>query len=476
MAVSTNDRALISHAFEVVKHDVPLVTHPIAEREKMEYFVAFDGTMNDRTRIPAGEKETIVAALATRLGAHYYPGPGMQDPTYRNVLDGMIGYSSPRIADAAATDFLDQARTWNREHEDAEIRVVVTGFSRGAAIARHFMNLVDAAAARDPLLDGRVYFYAILFDTVSTGQFDSLQLSAPPSVDYLVHFVARDEPRFLFKPVVDDEPEIVTRTYSMNGAPIPNRINLVLLPGAHSDVGGSYSDGLGQLYRQLTEQLLYQMGLIEVNCWDMSSETIFAGKHDSRGVLDRLLGAPPPNSAHTVPRVLLPVEFPNPELQRAQENASRLQEMVVANAGRGVSTRTHWNETILPRLTLMRKGESLSVLDWEPFQYIDGSSFKYETVGNVRRLRYRFLPPHQDRASTLVIPDPVWDRLPESEKAVLSFGILRRGATERLATFVDDVFVEALVSNTPRPTTLKKADNNCGIKVKSESDVAPDDA
>lgn len=440
----------------------------------MEYFVAFDGTMNDRTRIPAGEKETIVAALARQIGARYYPGPGMQDPTYRNLLDGMIGYSSPRIAEAAATDFLDQARAWTSAHKDAEIRVVVTGFSRGAAIARHFMNLVDAAAARDPLLDGRVYFYAILFDTVSTGQFDTLQLSAPPSVDYLVHFMARDEPRFLFKPVVDDEPEILTRTFSIHGAPIPDRINLVLLPGAHSDVGGSYSDGLGQLYRQLTEQLLHQMGLIDVNCWDISSETILAGKHDSRGVLDRILGAPPPNSAHTVPRVLLPVKYPNPGVQRAQENASRLQEMVVANAERGVSTRTHWNETLLPRLTLMRQGQTLSVLDWEPFQYIDGSSFRYETAGNVRRLRYRFLPPHQDRVSTLVISDSVWDRLPENEKAVLSFGILARGATQELATFVDDLFVSALPSNTPRTAAIKKADNHCGINVKSQADAPSD--
>lgn len=458
MPVSANDRMLIEQAFETTRMNVPLITHPIAERRVFQYVVGFDGTMNDRLRVPVGEKETIVASLMTKLGGTYYPGPGMQHPRYRNVIDGMIGYSSANIAETAAVAFLAQAQRWIETAPDGEVRVVVTGFSRGAAIARHFMNLVDSAADKSPALRRRVYFYVLLFDTVSTGQLDSLELALPASVDYFVHLVARDEPRFLFEPVVDSKPKILTKVFKLGGIPIPERINMIWLPGAHSDIGASYMGGIGSIYRQLVEQLLYEMGLSTQNCWETLFDHALAGKHDSRGLFDRFTGTPPPNSAATVLRSQIEVPFTNPGIERADENAKRLSEMLRANVERGLSISRFSNEISPPRFTLHRRGESISVVDWEPSEYIDGSSFEFDHADGVKRLTYRFLPPYQNSISTLVLSGPIWDHLPEDRPAVLSYSILSQDKLRRIVAFVDDVQVSSVVSTS----------NDVGIGPKSE--------
>lgn len=454
VAVSANDNVLIEQALRSISIDVPLVTHPIAGREIHNYVVSFDGTMNDRKRVPDGERETIVASIASRLGGDYYPGPGMQNPKYRNFIDGMFGYTSSEIAENAANKLLNKARIWLDSNRDGEIRILVAGFSRGAAIARNFMNIVDAATEKDSRLRNHVYFYALLYDTVSTGQFDSLKLSFPPSVDYAVHLVARDEPRFLFRPVVDAGPETLSKVFNVGGSPIPERINLLILPGAHSDIGGVYVQGVSYLYQQLTEQLLYQMGLIEQNCWERADKVIRAGKHDSRGPLDRIAGAAPPNSDATVARTFLSVSFPNQSAERVAENAARLREMSLANAERGAMIQIFQDVLSLPRLTLLRKGQLVTVLDWKPIEYIDGSSFSFSNIKNMRRITYHFLPPYEGKVSTILLSDPIWNRLPEGKPAVLSYSLLKHGPDEELVAFVDDVVASSIVGTmTSTPVT-----------------------
>ncbi|MRW85827.1 hypothetical protein GJ698_17260 [Pseudoduganella sp. FT26W] len=465
--ISANDRELIQHAFATVQSDVPFIRHPVDGRPVHQLIIGFDGTMNDRERIPSDEKPTIVADMMTRLGGQYFPGPGMQNPHYRNLLDGMFGYSSADIAQLASEQALAQSRQWMSLHPDGEIRIVVTGFSRGAAIARHFMNLLTAAADQDAQLRHKVYFYAILFDTVSTGQLDKLDLTLPTSVDYMVHFVARDESRYLFKPVIDEEPDITTRVYHLGGPIAPPRVNRIVLPGSHSDVGRAYGKGIGMLYQQLTEQLLYQMGLIRQNCWDGTDEALLAGKHDSRGLLERVTGVAPPNSSGFTERQMISKQYPNPSMERSGEIDSRLIAMSLANAERGVNMQSYSQQLVPLNLVVRREGGKLSVLDWNQREYIDSASFSFSDKDGVRLLRYNFLPPYQEGGSTLLLNSQIWDRLPENQAAVLSYSFLTHEDEEETIVFVNDVIVASFPQHRAgaRQTSHERS---CGVNANGE--------
>jgi hypothetical protein len=148
-------------------------------------------------------------------------------------------------------------KVFGQENPDCVIRALeldVFGFSRGAAAARHFINevLKQEKGDLEPILRQRkvplapefswrnncvkIKFVG-LFDTVAAvGSIKDLgnvrdatnrrvNLYLPPgSVEQLVHLVARDELR---------------RNFALNSvAPHWNRE--ILVPGAHSDIGGGY--------------------------------------------------------------------------------------------------------------------------------------------------------------------------------------------------------------------------------------------
>jgi hypothetical protein len=466
LPVTTDDRELISAAQAFVNGPVPQITHELDGRHSKLFKVAFDGTMNDRTRVPSSERETVVASIARRIDARYFPGPGMQNPYFINLADGAFGYSSASIAERAEEEFFAQANAWLEEERDTEVRIFVTGFSRGAAIARHFMNLV----ARDwpQRMQGRPtppHFYAMLFDTVSTGQTDSLALSLPPSLDYLVHFVAKDEPRFLFAPVFDrevaDDPDRITKTFNLWGPVPPQRVNLIQLPGAHSDVGSAYDRGIAVLYRSLSEQLLYEMGLLEQNCWESSEDVYTAGKHDSRGLLDRLIGAPAANSARSKPRDYLAITFRAPGLHESAELNDRLATMARANYERGVGTARIRNERHYPAFEVVRTGDALRILHFEPADLIDKSSIEFRIRDGQRRLTYRFIPPYDAGGSSLLFSDPIWKLLPEGRAAKVSYSAVRRKDGIHLASYVDNVLATSAKINEEESSAITDVRHGC---------------
>jgi len=252
---------------------IPLITHEIGGRPVQIYGVAFDGAMNDKEYTPDNMRESLAAhiheQIKEQIEARYYHGPGTQNGL-RGLYDAATGDSSSDIAQKAKRCFLKLAEQWLKEEPNTEIRVFVTGFSRGAAIARHFMNLVEQDWQDKKYPASTLYFYAMLFDTVATGQKETLQLSLPASLDYLIHIVALDESRTLFRHTIDEE-YIDLSSPGVAHSPIKqfpvSRINLVELPGSHSDIGTTYPTGIGGVYRDLAEQILYEMGLMQKHAW-----------------------------------------------------------------------------------------------------------------------------------------------------------------------------------------------------------------
>jgi hypothetical protein len=286
----------------------------------------FDGTLNDESRVPHDERATMVGYIHRRVtDMRYYPGVGMQDQIVDNI-DLITGTSMLATAEIAREDFISCAKPFMEANPNGEIRVFVTGFSRGAATARHFMHIVGQTwnrqfANSQTSAGASLRFYAILFDTVATGQRSNPQfhLELTPNLNYLVHFVARDEPRPQYKAEVD-----VPLFDDLWGA-YPARVNTIYLPGAHSDIGASYPMGIGDDYQQLTGYVLSMLGLISDRCFINPVDSMSVGKHDSRGRLHLIgnVAAPDSDASRQRPHYLLP-QIPLSEAQAADIRASNL--------------------------------------------------------------------------------------------------------------------------------------------------------
>ncbi len=215
------------------------------------------------------------------------------------MIDAATGYSS-RDSAMRALKKLETFAT--SQPPNTKLRVVATGFSRGAATARHFLNLVYKSSVSGILRDliPETWSYAILFDTVAAGQGDTLNLALPANVVLAIHYVAQNEGRPLFAPVLDRDLDF-ERVALLEGLDPPRRIWEIPVPGAHSDLGDSYLRGAGPLVTAYAQGVITSMGLRtpkQINlCSTEHSKTsvgpcrmIDEGLHDSRGIIDKLWG------------------------------------------------------------------------------------------------------------------------------------------------------------------------------------------
>ena len=122
-------------------------------------------------------------------------------------------------------------------------RIVVFGFSRGAALARKFASTILSGDAAQEIAFLGVYDTVAAMDGVHTkGEaihtdvvFENGTLD--PRIARAVHIVSLDEDRVAF------EPTLINRDQAN-----PGRITEVWFPGVHSDIGGGYwHDGLADV-------------------------------------------------------------------------------------------------------------------------------------------------------------------------------------------------------------------------------------
>jgi hypothetical protein len=280
------------------------------------FVVNFDGTNNDREQVPPGETKTVVAQLFDKVEGSrdarspirkiYLRGPGCADAWWC-VPDAAFGISSR----STASNALAQLERFIAQNPSAtEVKVLVVGFSRGAATARHFLNKVYEASQKGTLgTSAPVWSSAILIETVVTGQSYFLNLAFPPNLEFALHLVAKNETRTLFPPVVDDDTKYEQFTRHFSGLEPQPRVFTVRLPGAHSDLGDSYDSGAGPQVTRIATNIIEKMGLkkaclnscdedtvVDICKGTASARMVSDGLHDSRGKLDHLLGARSPYS------------------------------------------------------------------------------------------------------------------------------------------------------------------------------------
>ena len=238
---------------------------------KKTFVFSFDGTGNEP--IDAG-KFTQDESISNVLKLHLLMGGGVEvDKSATQAPDGsaqitryyngigtregrlaipLLGHLRRTINQALAPTFGDARRILNEAHADfAEQdyrhqrgdRIVIFGFSRGAALARRFASELLGRHA-----DCEIAFLGV-FDTVAAmngihrqGERLSSDVvfengTLHEGIKQAVHLLALDEDRVAFSPtLINQDPNN------------PKRIEEVWLPGVHSDIGGGYwFDGLSDL-------------------------------------------------------------------------------------------------------------------------------------------------------------------------------------------------------------------------------------
>jgi len=228
------------------------------------FIAAFDGTGNDMSKDETSGHMTNVALIRRQvldafpntgdpIRVGYVEGPGTQDGFIARTLDGAAGYTYEPRLERMYEQLERQTAQWLREDPNAQIRVVSIGFSRGAEQAAGFSRLVDERGIQDitgirktrneegervveytkPALvqPGQVVQAVGLFDPVGTGNPRDHDRRLPPSVISGFQITAEDERRNQFKSTNIIDPGFNEKNHFLN----------VTVGGAHSNVGGSYT-------------------------------------------------------------------------------------------------------------------------------------------------------------------------------------------------------------------------------------------
>lgn len=262
------------------------------------FAVHFDGTENDRANVEDGKHQTLVASLEANLvpssvlETRYYPGIGTQTNFVSAMLEAVTGYGCEDKAEQAYEDLIRMAEKWRAIDPLAQVHVHVVGFSRGAASALHFMNLVDKRGIK-PVKNGRfhnrpqtkafsagaVKTSAVLLDAVSTGQDMVLDLTLPPTAVSVLHIVAGSEERLLFPLTPLGTPGKLESSdwslvrgvkapksdtqFGIDGSFLYTRLHQRAIHGArHSDIGDGYGEGfIGRVSEFLALEFQASLGL-----------------------------------------------------------------------------------------------------------------------------------------------------------------------------------------------------------------------
>ncbi len=162
----------------------------------------------------------------------YYSGVGTYGNFFQRLYNSGLSkekFDVAKILRMALTDF-------DNTYQDGD-RVLVTGFSRGAALARRFSSLINKKVSGKDIIEA-------VYDTVASIGLPNMKKSErpksevvfenghtlPANVKQALHCLSLDDKRKAFQPTLMNSEDKITEVW---------------FAGAHSDVGGGYYyDGL----------------------------------------------------------------------------------------------------------------------------------------------------------------------------------------------------------------------------------------
>ncbi|GAA61329.1 hypothetical protein P20652_3206 [Pseudoalteromonas sp. BSi20652] len=189
-------------------------------------------------------EDSPVTPFANQL-SFYYQGIGTKGSRLKRILNQALAPQSDDVA-----SILNQALSDFKAHYQLGDTILLTGFSRGAALARRFAKCLE------PLISNNVY--VCVFDTVASIGLSKVSKATrgaehvifenhtiANNITQALHCVALDEKRRAFEPTLMNHQSNITELW---------------FAGAHSDIGGGYyRDGLADIcLRYALEWLIEQ--------------------------------------------------------------------------------------------------------------------------------------------------------------------------------------------------------------------------
>lgn len=423
--------------------DIPNITIQDERKNIKFYVVAFDGTGNNKYDIDEGsERKTIVAYLYDLLSDRNIPGQYYEGPGYNNLIDSALCITCIEKAETAVSDLKHMmSNDWD-SIENLEVRVIVLGFSRGAAIGRHFMNLLDdnfqtSLSASYKNKEPLVRSTGIMFDTVPTSVDKKLQLPISPSTDYFIHVIAKNEHRDLFYGVKDFDPNYVAMPIHLNDIKFltcpkgqvksSHRHLQIELPGSHSDIGSSYSNGIGTIYRYYGLYILVKLGLIHDNQFKIEEPFYSQGYHDSRGYIDVIKEVFFGENQER--------EFLEVTAELLSDEDFELLDKRLNTMYRSSNTSFYTENTELIPLVfdVIKRDNKLIIID--NHSGIEANNIGYFYFNGTHTIKYHFAQSEID--SLLPLPQKVWDNIPSNKKTRIEFLLLENDDIKKAYLYVN---------------------------------------
>ena len=227
--------------------------------------VSFDGTWDNKDEMAIDTNPALINDLFEGT-KHYEIGVATSPET--SALGGWFGAGISNRINTAYNQIVQDVNAAKQANPNAEVVLIVAGFSRGSAAARAFANVLAKRGIPDTsskktedggyekkLATPRIGAM-ILFDTVGsvgipgTNLNPGLDLSIPTNVDNVLHLTAGDEKRKMFPLSSAKDPT----------QPDDPRITELTLPGAHSDIGGSYANDYSKIPLAMADDYLRRAG------------------------------------------------------------------------------------------------------------------------------------------------------------------------------------------------------------------------
>lgn len=193
---------------------------------------AFDGTWNKDEADEGSDTNVVKFAAAYTEETCYRPGVGTRLGRLGKIFGGVMGAGG-----GFRLDEMLQELSSNFGEGDRTVDII--GFSRGAALALDFANLVndrmDGAPVRFLGLWDAVASFGLPGNRINIGH----RLTLPDNVGYCFHAMSLDERRGNFP---------LTRVELVKGGnAVAGRLEEVWFRGVHSDVGGGKCIGLSSI-------------------------------------------------------------------------------------------------------------------------------------------------------------------------------------------------------------------------------------
>ena len=226
--------------------------------------ISFDGTWNDRDQQPLDTNPAELERLISRdIGSSgrtlYMTGIGSSGGV-SSVIDGSVnaGAAGTAIVNDAYARLRDQVLSWQQQNPDVQVVVSLAGFSRGGAQALDLANRLQNEGIPDPSRPGQ-YLIApgaiqlgpiMLYDPVDMTN-GTLNVQVPSNASSVLVLGAGNEFRSAFPAVSVVDPN----------QPGDTRITRIEVPGAHTDVGRGYDQGIGNYTLQMGRDYLARSGV-----------------------------------------------------------------------------------------------------------------------------------------------------------------------------------------------------------------------